>query len=52
VAEWVDANHRSLFHTSTVPYGPGISASDIEDLLKKEDQRKALESDFGSKEIY
>jgi hypothetical protein len=52
VAEWVDANHRSLFHTSTISYGPGISASDIEDILQKEDQRKALESDFGSKEIY
>ncbi|KAM0713990.1 hypothetical protein Q7P37_010954 [Cladosporium fusiforme] len=38
VAEWVDANARSIPHTFTIPYGPGISPSDIEDMLDKEDR--------------
>jgi hypothetical protein len=44
LSDWVDANERSIFDTFTIPYGPGISASAIEDTLNKENQRKTIRS--------
>jgi hypothetical protein len=40
VAEWVDADEISNYHTFTVPYGPKFHARKIEKLLYTKDLRK------------
>jgi hypothetical protein len=40
VAEWVDADEVSNYHTFTVPYGPKFHARKIEKLLYTKDLRK------------
>lgn len=41
VAEWVDADEVSNYHTFTVPYGPKFHARKIEKLLYTKDLRKS-----------
>lgn len=42
LADWADADCESIFHTFRIPYGPRISASDIEEIIGQEDLSKTI----------